>query len=1341
MHGHPNPATYQGWPGRHVAHLYGVDIAQFVNGHRGDRDHRSGRRCLLRQPPIRAGQARLERRRIQLDRNDGGRLDRRRRQRPRKPAGCDPLRRPTSRSSERTSTSSARPTPRVTIIEYASMTCPHCANFHEQTMPRIKSEFIDKGLVRFVFRPFPLDGLAARASLLAQCAPGEGYFSMIDVLFRSQSEWASAPDPLAALKQIGRTAGISDADVDRCIAIRRRSTASSPASRRRRPSSASTRRRPSSSTARNTRTCRSTIFRRMARPSPASARSSKTCCRSPERCIRANPGVNFALVQFTKLRLTGFKSFVDPTELADRARPDRHRRPQRLRQVQPRRGAALGDGRDLGQVDARRRDGRRHLRRQRRRGRRATSPRSCWCSTTPTARCRPTFNDHDELEISRRIERGGGSAYSVNGQEVRARDVQLLFADAATGAHSTALVSQGRIGALINAKPTDRRGAARGGRRHHRPAFAPARGRAAPARGRGQSRAARRRHRHARKPAPGAEEAGPPGGALSQPRRSASAAPRRCCCICTGARRPCALAGRRARVRRRRDAGRRDARAKPLRRPPGRPIAADGLPPLRQAEAEAAAELQRLTIARAEPGSKRSSASPQRGRGRAPAGADRDRPTRETALAERCAGGRCAPGGRAATRSRARGGIGERAAAEATAAVAEAQARSTPRESELAELTRPDRGGRGPGGGRAPPPRRARRPHRPGCASGPRRSRPSAPACSRRSPTTARWRAARDDAGDATGRVRAAAGATAPPKPSRRGRRGDAAEAAARARLQDGAGRARRRRRGGHGPGGAARRQSIGPVAAADRQRSRSTPGYEAALGAALGDDLDGVRRRRRARALARRLPPLRRARRRCPTAPSRWRRSCAGPALLARRLAQIGVVAGEAAGRALCASLAAGPAAGHPRRRDVALGRLHDRGRRADRGGRRACASATASTELHPRARRGASRPERGRGRLRRGAPQRRARRLGGASGECARRLPGRLSRTADPGARRAGGRNAPCLAPPARGGSPPWIEAAAAAMAPTSRRPRPSWRPHAADEAALPALAPISRAARPRRAQRCWPRSAAELDRMPQRRRAAAARSRGPRRPRRAAIERRAPLLAASASRRRERQLALLAERRDGGRAPRSRSSPRARPRSPTQRQALMDADRDGRRPSGARPPTAWPRRRRQLAAADRGLKAAETRLAEAREDRVRAEAAVAQASEAGNDARRSASANGSNARRKSALGSPSSMPERGAARAASRSRAACSACCASARIWARSTCAPRPRRPRSSSRSPACRPSAPTWSAPSPGCARASPASTARGASGCWPPSSWSTSTSRSCSRGSSAAATRI
>ena len=67
------------------------------------------------------------------------------------------------------------------------------------------------------------------------------------------------------------------------------------------------------------------------------------------------------------------------------------------------------------------------------------------------------FNDSDDIEITRRIDRGQGSTYRINGKEVRARDVQLLFADLATGANSTAIVSQGRVGALIGAKPTDRR--------------------------------------------------------------------------------------------------------------------------------------------------------------------------------------------------------------------------------------------------------------------------------------------------------------------------------------------------------------------------------------------------------------------------------------------------------------------------------------------------------------------------------------------------------------------------------------------------------------------------------------------------------------------------------------------------------------------------------------------------------------------------------------------------------------------------------------------------------------------------------------------------------------------
>jgi len=105
----------------------------------------------------------------------------------------------------------------VTMIEYASLTCPHCATFHNDSLPRIKSELIEKGLMRLVFRDFPLDQVALRAALLARCAPDERYFNLLEVLFRTQSDWAQAADPAGALAQIGRTAGMSQATIDGCV--------------------------------------------------------------------------------------------------------------------------------------------------------------------------------------------------------------------------------------------------------------------------------------------------------------------------------------------------------------------------------------------------------------------------------------------------------------------------------------------------------------------------------------------------------------------------------------------------------------------------------------------------------------------------------------------------------------------------------------------------------------------------------------------------------------------------------------------------------------------------------------------------------------------------------------------------------------------------------------------------------------------------------------------------------------------------------------------------------------------------------------------------------------------
>ena len=104
----------------------------------------------------------------------------------------------------------------VTIIEYASMTCPHCADFHKTTYPALKSKYIETGKVRFIFREFPLDDLAVAASMLARCAGAEKSMAMIDVLFASQDKWATR-DPIPALLQIAKQAGFTQASFDTCL--------------------------------------------------------------------------------------------------------------------------------------------------------------------------------------------------------------------------------------------------------------------------------------------------------------------------------------------------------------------------------------------------------------------------------------------------------------------------------------------------------------------------------------------------------------------------------------------------------------------------------------------------------------------------------------------------------------------------------------------------------------------------------------------------------------------------------------------------------------------------------------------------------------------------------------------------------------------------------------------------------------------------------------------------------------------------------------------------------------------------------------------------------------------
>jgi protein-disulfide isomerase len=104
----------------------------------------------------------------------------------------------------------------VTIVEYASMTCPHCASFHERTYPELKKRYIDTGKVRFIFREFPLDPLAAGASMLARCAPKEQFFAMIETLFHEQRKWA-VEKPIPPLMAIARQAGFSEQSFNACL--------------------------------------------------------------------------------------------------------------------------------------------------------------------------------------------------------------------------------------------------------------------------------------------------------------------------------------------------------------------------------------------------------------------------------------------------------------------------------------------------------------------------------------------------------------------------------------------------------------------------------------------------------------------------------------------------------------------------------------------------------------------------------------------------------------------------------------------------------------------------------------------------------------------------------------------------------------------------------------------------------------------------------------------------------------------------------------------------------------------------------------------------------------------
>jgi protein-disulfide isomerase len=106
---------------------------------------------------------------------------------------------------------------KVVIVEYASLTCPHCAQFHTTVLPGIKKEFVDTGKVRYVYRDFPLDRLALGAAMVARCAGRDNFFGFIDTFYAAQGQWSRASNPVSALGSLARLGGMSQSKFEACL--------------------------------------------------------------------------------------------------------------------------------------------------------------------------------------------------------------------------------------------------------------------------------------------------------------------------------------------------------------------------------------------------------------------------------------------------------------------------------------------------------------------------------------------------------------------------------------------------------------------------------------------------------------------------------------------------------------------------------------------------------------------------------------------------------------------------------------------------------------------------------------------------------------------------------------------------------------------------------------------------------------------------------------------------------------------------------------------------------------------------------------------------------------------
>jgi protein-disulfide isomerase len=104
-----------------------------------------------------------------------------------------------------------------TIVEYSSMTCPHCAAFHKEVLPKIKAKYIDTGKAKYIIREFPLDSVAAAAFMLARCVDPSKYFEFVDLLYSNQEEWAFKDNPIPGLQKFAKQVGFTEEKFNECL--------------------------------------------------------------------------------------------------------------------------------------------------------------------------------------------------------------------------------------------------------------------------------------------------------------------------------------------------------------------------------------------------------------------------------------------------------------------------------------------------------------------------------------------------------------------------------------------------------------------------------------------------------------------------------------------------------------------------------------------------------------------------------------------------------------------------------------------------------------------------------------------------------------------------------------------------------------------------------------------------------------------------------------------------------------------------------------------------------------------------------------------------------------------